>query len=439
MSNPKKKVDDTRTIISTYVMGIITIVIMLYFFVGVIFIHEISASNDALNTIFPTDNHTKIIPSWFIGRLVSELSYKTLDANNRNVHSFLRAMRNVNGGLGYILFVMLLIGIFSVMSTLWLVYGAIITFGQAFIFNMTLPIGWIRSFIILWSVGVASLISGAVMVLYNFIMIFYIPFNYSGNLQGKCGNDNNPTLSNVCLKYSQPLIYLSLMGLAYITSGINFSNNSYSIVQIVIKVFMLVATIAFLSAEWNTKYTEINNVKCNSTKKGVYTQDELANHDIFNAILSGDKRYVPTEKMEELSNEFTRFLYTRLLEGKMAESGTFPSKAMEEFDAETKAAEELTDSIKTTQAEIDSISNQLVGIVASLKGDSLSDEDKEAYNNKYSELSETKSNLEQQQKTMSEALGRAKAIIEARSPKKPATPLGPELGVPLDPSSVPEG
>ena len=433
MSNPKKKVDDSRTAFSKYVRGIITIVVMLYFFVGVIFIHKISASDDALHTIFPTDNHTKLIPSWFIGRLVSELSYKTLDANNRNVHSFLRAMRNVKGGVGYILFVMLVIGLFSVISTLWLVYGAIITFGQAFIFNMTLPIGWIRSLIILWSVGVASLISGAVMVLYNFIMIFYIPFNYSGNLQGKCGN-NNPTLKNVCYANIPTLIYLALMGLAYITSGINFSTKSYHNVQIGIKVFMLVATIVFLSAElFNKTEFSHDNMKCNSTKKGVYTDDELSNHDIFNAILSGDKRYVPTEKMEELSNDFTRFLYTRLLEGKMAESGTFPSKAMEEFDTEKKAAEELTDSIKTTQAEIDSIANQLVGIVASLKDVSLSVEDKEGYTNKYSELSETKSKLEQQQKTMSEALGRAKAIIEARSPNKPAKPLGPELGVPLDP------
>ena len=173
MSKDKRssRPDDTRTVISMYVRGILFILVMLYFFIGVIFIHKISANEDALNTIFPTDNHTKIITSWFIGRLVSELVYKTLDANNRNVHSFLHAMRNVNRGMGYILFIMLLIGIFSAMSTLWLVYGTVITFGQAFIFNMTLPIGWIRSLIILWSVGVASLISGAVMVMYNFIMI----------------------------------------------------------------------------------------------------------------------------------------------------------------------------------------------------------------------------------------------------------------------------
>ena len=440
MSKDKRssRPDDTRTVVSMYVRGTLFILVMLYFFVGVIFIHKISANEDALNTIFPTDNHTKIITSWFIGRLVSELVYKTLDANNRNVHSFLHAMRNVNRGMGYILFVMLLIGVFSAMSTLWLVYGAVITFGQAFIFNMTLPIGWIRSLIILWSVGVASLISGAVMVMYNFIMIFYIPFNYSGKLTELCGKGDNPKIMDVVWTYIMTLVYLFVMGILYISSLINFGSK-YSYTPIVFKTIMLLLTLGFSFAERNIDYTsKETDVKCQSKKTGGETDDKFNNNDIFNAILSGDKRYMPKEKLEELSKDFTRFLYTKLLEGKMAQSGLLPPKAKKELDDTKQIAKDLTNNINTIQTDIDKLKTQINGKILASQGDNLSEDDKSNFNKEIADLGEKMSEMEKQKNIMSKSLGKANALIVSLSPKKPdVAPDGKPPGGKSDTPSAP--
>ena len=433
--------DEPRTIVSMYVRGILSTLVMLYFFVGVIFIHKISANDDALNTIFPTDNHTKIVQSWFIGRLVSELVYKTLDANNRNVHSFLRAMRNVNRGMGYILFVVLVIGIFSVMSTLWLVYGAVITFGQAFIFNMTLPIGWIRSLIILWSVGVASLVSGAVMVLYNFIMIFYIPFNYSGNLKELCGGkDDDPKIMDVVKTYIMTLVYLFVMGIFYISSLINFGSK-YSYTPIVFKTIMLLLTLGFSFAERNIEYTEKNTeVKCQSKKTGGETDDKFNNNDIFNAILSGDQGYVPKEKLDELSKDFTRFLYTKLLESKMAESGVLPPEAERELAVAKKSAEKLTNDIDELQKNIKRVQQKIDGLKGSLDDDNLDEGLKELRRNEIVKLDEELSKYEKEKEIKSESLGNAKAQIDSISPKKPDVASGGKTlgGNPVSPSAPPE-
>jgi predicted nucleic acid-binding Zn-ribbon protein len=392
---------------------------MLYFFVGIIFIHKISANEDALNKIFPTDNHTKIITSWFIGRLVSELVYKTLDANNRNVHSFLRAMRNVNRGMGYILFVMLLIGIFSAMSTLWLVYGAVITFGQAFIFNMTLPIGWIRSLIILWSVGVASLISGAVMVLYNFIMIFYIPFNYSGNLKDLCGVTENPRIMNVVYSYGLTLVYLSVMGILYITTLINFGSG-YNYTPILFKSIMLLITIVFYFTDMNIDYTgKKTDVKCQSKKTGGETDDKFNNNDIFNAILSGDQGYVPKEKLDELSKDFTRFLYTKLLESKMAESGILPPKEQRELAAAENSAELLTKEIDELEEKIKSVRQQIKGMEGSLD-DNFDKVGKGLDIESIAKLKLDLSNYQNTKEIKVESLSRAKTTIDSISRNKPA-------------------
>ena len=434
MSKDKRssRPDDTRTVVSMYLRGTLFILVMLYFFVGIIFIHKISANEDALNKIFPTDNHTKIITSWFIGRLVSELVYKTLDANNRNVHSFLRAMRNVNRGMGYILFVMLLIGVFSAMSTLWLVYGAIITFGQAFIFNMTLPIGWIRSLIILWSVGVASLISGAVMVLYNFIMIFYIPFNYSGNLQGKCGVTENPRIMNVVYSYGLTLVYLFAMGILYITTLINFGSG-YNYTPILFKSIMLGLTILFYFADMNIDYTgKKTDVKCQSKKTGGETDDKFNNNDIFNAILSGDQGYVPKEKLDELSKDFTRFLYTKLLESKMAESGILPPKEQRELAAAENSAEVLTKEIDELDEKIKSVRQQIKGMEGSLDYNF----DKVGKGLDIESIAKLKLDLSNYQNTKEikvESLSRAKTTIDSISRKKPATKpdVTPPVGAPV--------
>jgi hypothetical protein len=140
------------------VNGLVYSIVIVYIFISIIFIHKGSQDPDTLEMFFPTNHHENIITTWFMGRLISEVTYKTIDANNRNVQRFLKGLSTIDTGPTYILLMIIVGGMFSLFSSMWLIYGVVITFGQAFIFNMTLPVGWIRSFIILWFVGLSSLL-----------------------------------------------------------------------------------------------------------------------------------------------------------------------------------------------------------------------------------------------------------------------------------------
>ena len=124
-------------------------------------------------------------------------------------------------------------------------------------------------------------------------MIFYIPFNYSGNLTDLCGKGDNPKIMDVVWTYIMTLVYLFVMGILYISSLINFGGK-HSYTPILFKTIMLIITLGFAFAERNVDYTtKQTDVKCQSEKTGGETYDKFNNNDIFNAILSGDTRYMP--------------------------------------------------------------------------------------------------------------------------------------------------
>jgi len=410
--NDKRSATQGMNIISNILRGIIMLIICLYFFVSVIFIHKASANEASLNELFPIDNNKRIITSWFIGRLVSELVYKTLDANNRNVHSFLGSMRNISRGTGYIILVFILFGLFGAMSVLWLVYGVIITFGQAFIFNMTLPIGWIRSLIILWSVGVASLISGAVMVVYNLIMILYIPFYFSGNL-AECPN---LTIWSVGWNYIETLSYLSLMFVCFILSTIKLSSRIKStdnnLIQSIARFAMILFTVLFVwyDIEFGGKTKKL---KCSENTEVKDVSDQQV--AMFNAILSGNGNVIPKDQMSELSDDFTRFLYKRLLEEKIyTTTGETPDKYEDKRKAYMATKVAHTEQLSKLEKEINQIEATLAGKqmqLADADNGPGSDELEEAVTKLTADLEDKKKRKEDIDKSI-EGLGQTFGVMD---------------------------
>lgn len=307
MSDRRDDVQYGKDITLGIVKGVLVSVVFIVLTINVIFIHKASKDPATLEKLFPTNNHTGLITTWFIGRLISEIAYKSLDANNRNIHRFFGGLTEIESGIGYIFLTFIIGGIFFGLTAGWFVYGAVITFIQAFIFNMTLPVGWIRSLIILYSVGFASLISGAIASIYNFVMMIYLPIYYSNTTDKTLAKCENLNMGYILSTYVTTFSFMLIVTVTYFIGRELKTKHSF-----ITYIIICLTIVIFYFLERNKKYV-VPNLGCPVVPVEVDDDPDVVNEDFIQLLRNPSRQFVSDQDVIDLQNDFTSLIYKRLL------------------------------------------------------------------------------------------------------------------------------
>jgi len=170
--------------------------------------------------------------------------------------------------------------------------------------------------------------------------------------------------------YGRTIGYIVLVGLLFIAKTLKVVSGNPRYSGTCGGVIVL-ATIVFLYSEWNDDYADVIAEECSDMPKGDESND---NKEVFNAILTSSGKKIPPEQLSHLSDEFTKFLYGKILEERLyTTTGVLPPKVKEGMAAKELARGVHSEIMEKSRLAIGGLNAQL----AVLKSDTTGEDSEE--------------------------------------------------------------